>query len=183
MTRHLRIAAVALFAALVLTSCAESDAGSGSDGRRQRQGPARVLQGLTTTWRRRSRSSKTDRHQVEFLTGNDAELLERIAAEPRHRGRRVPHRRRRQPRQRRQGRALQPMDSPKLKKVIPAQYRDPDDLWYGLALRPHDHLQHRRPQRGRGPEGLRGPGQAPSGRARSACATPPTTTSSRWLPT
>jgi iron(III) transport system substrate-binding protein len=27
------------------------------------------------------------------------------------------------------------MDSPKLEEVIPAQYRDPDDLWFGLALR------------------------------------------------
>jgi iron(III) transport system substrate-binding protein len=73
---------------------------------------------------------------VEFLTGNDAELRERIAAE---------------------GEdteadvylavdagnlaaaaaddLFQPLDDPALDEAIPAEYRDPDDLWFGLALR------------------------------------------------
>src|SRR5918995_5084081 len=73
---------------------------------------------------------------VEFLTGNDAELRERIAAEgdeteadvyltvdagnlwaAAEDG------------------LFQPLDSPALDEAIPAEYRDPDDLWFGLALR------------------------------------------------
>jgi iron(III) transport system substrate-binding protein len=73
---------------------------------------------------------------VEFLTGNDAELRERIEAE---------------------GEdteadvyltvdagnlaaaaaddLFQPLDSAMLREAIPAEYRDPDDLWFALALR------------------------------------------------
>ncbi|MGN6695866.1 MAG: extracellular solute-binding protein [Aquihabitans sp.] len=138
MTRHLRIAAVALFAtALLLTSCAESDAGSGSDGG---GGDGKVLHVYSGRHYDVEKAFKEFEEQtgtkVEFLTGNDAELRERIAAEG--------------PdteadvyltvdagnlaNAAKDG-LFQPMDSAKLKKVIPAQYRDPDDLWYGLALR------------------------------------------------
>lgn len=74
--------------------------------------------------------------RVEFLTGNDAELRERIEAEG-------------------EGTEadvyltvdagnlasaaeeglFQPLDSPALREVIPEEYRDPDDRWFGLALR------------------------------------------------
>jgi iron(III) transport system substrate-binding protein len=73
---------------------------------------------------------------VEFLTGNDAELRERIAAEGEDTeadvyltvdagnlaaaaadG------------------IFQPLDDPDLVDAIPAEYRDPDSLWFGLALR------------------------------------------------
>jgi iron(III) transport system substrate-binding protein len=73
---------------------------------------------------------------VDFVTGNDAELRERIAAEGEDTqadvyltvdagnlakaaadG------------------LFQPLDSSPLNEVIPAEYRDPDDLWFGLALR------------------------------------------------
>jgi iron(III) transport system substrate-binding protein len=73
---------------------------------------------------------------VEFLTGNDAELRERIAAEAEdteadvyltvdagnlaaaaEEG------------------LFQPLDSPILDEAIPAEYRDPEDRWFGLALR------------------------------------------------
>jgi iron(III) transport system substrate-binding protein len=73
---------------------------------------------------------------VEFLTGNDAELRERIAAEGEdteadvyltvdagnlaaaaEEG------------------LFQPLDSPVLDEAIPAEYRDPQDRWFGLALR------------------------------------------------
>ena len=74
--------------------------------------------------------------EVEFLTGNDAELRERIAAEGEdteadvyltvdagnlaaaaEEG------------------LFQPLDSPILDEAIPAEYRDPQDRWFGLALR------------------------------------------------
>ncbi len=74
--------------------------------------------------------------EVEFLTGNDAELRERIAAEGEdteadvyltvdagnlaaaaEEG------------------LFQPLDSPTLDEAIPAEYRDPQDRWFGLALR------------------------------------------------
>jgi iron(III) transport system substrate-binding protein len=137
-TRHLRIAAVALFATvLVLTSCAESDAGSGSDGG---GGKGKVLHVYSGRHYDVEKAFKEFEEQtgtkVEFLTGSDAELRERIAAEG--------------PdteadvfltvdagnlaNAAKDG-LFQPMDSPELKRVIPAQYRDPDDLWYGLALR------------------------------------------------
>lgn len=73
---------------------------------------------------------------VEFLTGNDAELRERIAAEGEdteadvyltvdagnlasaaEEG------------------LFQPLDSDALRDVIPEDYRDPEDRWFGLALR------------------------------------------------
>ncbi|MCB0972660.1 MAG: extracellular solute-binding protein [Acidimicrobiales bacterium] len=74
--------------------------------------------------------------EVEFLTGNDAELRERIAAEGSDTeadvyltvdaGNLA---------QAAADGLFQPMDSPDLEAVIDEQYRDPDGLWYALALR------------------------------------------------
>ena len=74
---------------------------------------------------------------VEFLVGEDAELLERIKAEGEDSpGRRLHDRRRRQPLERRRARASsQPLDSPTLDAAVPEQYRDSQDRWFGLVLR------------------------------------------------
>ena len=136
MTRHLRTTAVALIAAaLVLTSCAESEggsAGSSSGGK-----VLHVYSGRHYDVEKAFKQYEDETGvKVEFLTGNDAELRERIAAEGKDTeadvyitvdaGNLA---------NAAKDGLFQPMDSPELKKVIPAQYRDPDDLWYGLALR------------------------------------------------
>ena len=74
--------------------------------------------------------------EVEFLTGNDAELRERIAAEGEDTeadvyitvdaGNLAAAAE--------QG-LFQPIDSPVLDEAIPAELSDPDGLWYGLTLR------------------------------------------------
>jgi iron(III) transport system substrate-binding protein len=75
--------------------------------------------------------------KVEFLTGNDAELRERIAAEGDETeadvyltvdaGNLASAA---------EDGIFQPMtDADELREVIPANYRDPDDLWFGLAIR------------------------------------------------
>jgi len=135
-TRHLRTTAVALIAAaLVLTSCAESEggsAGSSSGGK-----VLHVYSGRHYDVEKAFKQYEDETGvKVEFLTGNDAELRERIAAEGKDTeadvyitvdaGNLA---------NAAKDGLFQPMDSPELKKVIPAQYRDPDDLWYGLALR------------------------------------------------
>ncbi|HWJ62599.1 MAG TPA: extracellular solute-binding protein [Acidimicrobiales bacterium] len=136
MTRHLRTTAVALIAAaLVLTSCAESEggsAGSSSGGK-----VLHVYSGRHYDVEKAFKQYEDETGvKVEFLTGNDAELRERIAAEGKDTeadvyitvdaGNLA---------NAAKDGLFQPMDSPELKRVIPAQYRDPDDLWYGLALR------------------------------------------------
>ena len=136
MTRHLRTTAVALIAAaLVLTSCAESEGGSASSS-----SGGKVLHVYSGRHYDVEKAFKQYEDEtgvkVEFLTGNDAELRERIAAEGKDTeadvyitvdaGNLA---------NAAKDGLFQPMDSPELKKVIPAQYRDPDDLWYGLALR------------------------------------------------
>ena len=122
---------------------------------------------------------------VEFLTGNDAELRERIAAEGedteadvyltvdagnlwrRRRGRPVPADR--------LGRSSTRRSRP--------SYRDPEDRWFGLAVRTRTIVYNtdldRRGRRARPPTRS---SPSPSGRAGCACATPATTTSSRWWP-
>jgi len=135
-TRHLRTTAVALIAAaLVLTSCAESEGGSASSS-----SGGKVLHVYSGRHYDVEKAFKQYEDEtgvkVEFLTGNDAELRERIAAEGKDTeadvyitvdaGNLA---------NAAKDGLFQPMDSPELKKVIPAQYRDPDDLWYGLALR------------------------------------------------
>ena len=122
--------------------------------------------------------------KVEFLTGNDAELRERIAAEGEDTeadvyltvdaGNLA---------NAAKDGLFQPFVSKKLESVIPEQYRDADDLWYALALRARTIIYNTdRLEAGRGAEDLRGAGRAASGRAGSACATRPTTTSSRSSP-
>ncbi len=74
--------------------------------------------------------------EVEFLTGNDSELRERIQAEGEDTeadvyltvdaGNLASATK---------DGIFQPMDSPKLDAVIPKNYRDPDGNWYGLAIR------------------------------------------------
>jgi iron(III) transport system substrate-binding protein len=73
---------------------------------------------------------------VEFLTGDDAELRERIAAEGEDTeadvyltvdaGNLAAAA---------EDGLFQPLDSPILDEAIPAEYRDPEDRWFGLALR------------------------------------------------
>ena len=74
--------------------------------------------------------------EVEFLTGNDAELRERIQAEGEDTdadayitvdaGNLAAAA---------EQDLFQPIDSPALEEAIPAELRDPDDLWFGLAVR------------------------------------------------
>ena len=74
--------------------------------------------------------------KVEFLTGNDVELRERIAAEGKgteadvyitvDAGNLA---------QAAEDGLFRPLHSAVMRRVIPAQYRDPDDLWFALALR------------------------------------------------
>lgn len=74
--------------------------------------------------------------EVEFLNGNDAELRERIVAEGEDTqadvyltvdaGNLA--------RAAEQG-VFQPLDSEVLRGAVPAELRDPDDLWFGLAVR------------------------------------------------
>ncbi|MEP2374093.1 MAG: extracellular solute-binding protein [Ilumatobacter sp.] len=74
--------------------------------------------------------------EVEFLTGNDGELRERIASEGENTdadayitvdaGNLV---------QATQDGLFQPIDSPVLDAAIPAELRDPDENWFGLTIR------------------------------------------------
>ena len=137
MTRHLRTIPAIAVAALLLatTACAESDSGGGSAS-----SDSKVLHVYSGRHYDVEKAFKQYEDEtgvkVEFLTGNDAELRERIAAEGEDTeadvyitvdaGNLASAA---------EDGLFQPMDSPKLRKVIPAQYRDPDDLWFGLALR------------------------------------------------
>ncbi|WP_421120660.1 extracellular solute-binding protein [Aquihabitans daechungensis] len=137
MTRHLRTTAAAAIAVALLltTACAESDggsAGSSSDSKVLHVYSGRHYD-VEKAFQQFEEETGT---KVEFLTGNDAELRERIAAEGEDTeadafitvdaGNLA---------NAAEDGLFQPMDSPELRKVIPAQYRDPDDLWFGLALR------------------------------------------------
>jgi iron(III) transport system substrate-binding protein len=74
--------------------------------------------------------------EVEFLTGNDTELRERIAAEGEDTeadvyltvdaGNLA---------EAAEDGLFQPLDSTVLTEAIPAEFRDPEDRWFGLALR------------------------------------------------
>jgi iron(III) transport system substrate-binding protein len=116
------------------TSCAESDGGStgSSDSK-----VLHVYSGRHYDVEKAfTQFEKETGTKVEFLTGNDAELRERIAAEGKDTeadvyitvdaGNLASAAK---------DGLFQPMHSEKLRKVIPAQYRDPDDLWFALALR------------------------------------------------
>ena len=121
---------------------------------------------------------------VEFLTGDDAELRERIAAEGEDTeadvyltvdaGNLAAAA---------EDGLFQPLDSPILDEAIPAEYRDPQDRWFGLALRTRTIVYN--------PEAARPRTRCPtrtrswptrSGRVGCACATPTTPTSSRSSP-
>ncbi len=136
MTRHLRtIAAAAIAAALLLTTaCAESDGGSAGSS------DSKVLHVYSGRHYDAEKAFKEFEKEtgtkVEFLTGNDAELRDRIAAEgsDTEADAYITVDAGNLANAAKDG-LVQPMDSPKLRKVIPAQYRDPDDLWFGLALR------------------------------------------------
>jgi iron(III) transport system substrate-binding protein len=127
--------AAVVIALLTTAGCAESDGGSASGG-----SGGKVLHVYSGRHYDVEKAFKEYEDEtgvkVEFLTGNDAELRERIAAEGKDTeadvyltvdaGNLA---------NAAKDGLFQPMDSPKLEKVIPAQYRDPDDLWFGLALR------------------------------------------------
>ena len=124
--------------------------------------------------------------KVDFIYGDDAELLERIKAEGED------------------GPAdvymtvdagnlwnaaeqdeLAPLDSQVLDGAVPEAYRDPENRWFGLAAaRPHRRLQprHGRPRRSSTPRTPTPASPTRSGRAGCACATPPRPTPSRWSP-
>lgn len=135
MNRTLRPIAIAAttVALLVTAGCAESDSGSGS-------GDSNVLHVYSGRHYDVEKAFEQFEEEtgvkVEFLTGNDAELRERIEAEGEDTeadvyitvdagnlasatadG------------------LFQPLDSAALREVIPENYRDPDDNWFALALR------------------------------------------------
>ncbi|MCU1368859.1 MAG: putative binding protein component of iron transporter precursor [Ilumatobacteraceae bacterium] len=138
MHRKLRpIAAATIAIALLATAgCAESDGGSSGGGDAEGK-VLHVYSGRHYDVEKAFQQYEDETGvKIEFLTGNDAELRERIAAEGEDTeadvyitvdaGNLA---------NAAEDGLFQPMDSPTLEKVIPEQYRDPDDLWFGLALR------------------------------------------------
>jgi iron(III) transport system substrate-binding protein len=123
---RLRAAAVAITGVTVVAACS----GDGGDALRIYSGRH---YGIETAFEQFEDETGID---VEFLTGNDAELRERIEAEG--------------PETEadayitvdagnlaaaaEQG-LFQPIASPILDEAIPAELRDPDGLWYGLTIR------------------------------------------------
>lgn len=125
-------AAPAVLAASLLTGIIATGCASGSDGPVLQVYSGRHYD-IERAFEQFTEETGVD---VEFLTGNDAELRERIAAE---------------------GEdteadvyitvdagnlaaaasddVFQPLDSPDLDGAVPAEYRDPQDRWFGLALR------------------------------------------------
>lgn len=134
--RHPFATAVLVGSLLLATGCAESDGASGSDGGSDEQ-VLHVYSGRHYDVEKAFAQFEEETGiRVEFLTGNDAELRERIEAEgddteadvyltvdagnlasAAEDG------------------LFQPLDSEALRAVIPEDYRDPDDRWFGLALR------------------------------------------------
>lgn len=135
MTHPLRPLAAALTALALLTAV-----GCGDDGDGDEAGASDVLHVYSGRHYDVEKAFEQFQEetgiQVEFLTGNDAELRERIAAEGEdteadvyltvdagnlasaaEEG------------------LFQPLDSPALREVIPENYRDPEDRWFGLAIR------------------------------------------------
>jgi iron(III) transport system substrate-binding protein len=128
--RTILIAITTLVAATVLSACA---GGSGDDDQ-----VLKVYSGRHYDVEKAFEQFQADTGiKVEFLTGNDAELRERIAAEGDETeadvyltvdaGNLASAA---------EDGIFQPFQDPEeLRKVIPANYRDPDDLWFGLAIR------------------------------------------------
>ena len=138
MPRLLRpITAATVTLALLLTAgCAESDGGSDS-GKSSGDEVLHVYSGRHYDVEKAFQQFEDETGiKVEFLTGNDAELRERIAAEGADTeadvyltvdaGNLASAA---------EDGLFQPLDSPELQRVIPEQYRDADDLWFALALR------------------------------------------------
>jgi len=134
--RSLALAPVAI-ALLAVAGCAESDGGSSGEGSSGRKDVLHVYSGrhydVEKAFLQFEEETGVD---VQFLTGNDAELRERIAAEGEdteadvyltvdagnlasaaEEG------------------LFQPLDSETLRTAIPEQDRDADDRWFALALR------------------------------------------------
>lgn len=140
MPRNLRpFAAAAIAVSLMVTAgCAESDGGSsGSDGASGGDQVLHVYSGRHYDVEKAFAQFEEETGiKVEFLTGNDAELRERIAAEGEDTeadvyltvdaGNLASAA---------EDGLFQPFPSEELQAVIPEQYRDADDLWYALALR------------------------------------------------
>lgn len=133
------IAAAAVAVALLVTAgCAESDGGSaGSDGGSDGGKVLHVYSGRHYDVEKAFEQFEEETGiKVEFLTGNDAELRERIAFEGEDTeadvyltvdaGNLASAA---------EDGLFQPFPSETLQAVIPEQYRDADDLWYALALR------------------------------------------------
>ena len=119
-------------AALVIAGIAAFTACSGDDGDALRIYSGRHY-GIETAFEQFEEETGIN---VEFLTGNDAELRERIAAEGAETeadayitvdaGNLAAAAE--------QG-LFQPISSPVLDEAIPSELRDPDGLWYGLTIR------------------------------------------------
>lgn len=136
LTRTLALATCGL-ALLGLASCAESDGSGGSEGSSSDEQVLKVYSGRHYDVEKAFEQFEEETGiKVEFLTGNDAELRERIAAEGEDTeadvyltvdaGNLATAA---------EDGLFQPFDSAELKGAIPEQYRDADDLWYALALR------------------------------------------------
>jgi iron(III) transport system substrate-binding protein len=133
-SRPTRLIAIALcLAVLGFAGCAESDDPSGASSDRV----LKVYSGRHYDVEKAFQQFEDETGiKVEFLTGNDAELRERIAAEGKDTeadvyltvdaGNLA---------NAAKDGLFQPFVSKQLESVIPAQYRDADDLWYALALR------------------------------------------------
>jgi len=134
--RSLALAPVAI-ALLAVAGCAESDGGSSGEGSSGRKDVLHVYSGrhydVEKAFLQFEEETGVD---VQFLTGNDAELRERIAAEGEDTeadvyltvdaGNLASAA---------EDGLFQPLDSETLRTAIPEQDRDADDRWFALALR------------------------------------------------
>jgi iron(III) transport system substrate-binding protein len=137
-TRLALALAVASLALLGLAGCAESDGASGgSGGGSSDEQVLKVYSGRHYDVEKAFEQFEEETGiEVEFLTGNDAELRERIEIEGEDTeadvyltvdaGNLATAA---------EDGLFQPFASTELQDVIPEQYRDADDLWYALALR------------------------------------------------
>ncbi|MET0663460.1 MAG: extracellular solute-binding protein [Ilumatobacteraceae bacterium] len=126
-TRHRAAATVAVLAGAALAGC-----GGGDDGETLQVYSGRHY-GIETAFEQYEDETGV---KLEFQTGNDGELRERLAAEGEDTeadvyitvdaGNLVAATD--------QG-LFQPIDSPTLDEAIPAELRDPDGNWYGLTIR------------------------------------------------